>query len=361
MNIKGLVLATAMVLCISGASTASAQIEPPAEPFNVTLRVATFPGTWSEAIRSEVGEAMDQAGITLEFIGGNSSEFLARLVAARGQDAPFDVVEVGDDTYPEYRAGDFLEKINHANIPNLSQLDPSLYGEYIVSNWLSEPSVVYNAEKFAEAGIPVPERFSDLANPALAGRVIVPDITSYNAYFVVTALAYENGGSEENPEPGFEKLAEIQPHSAVSKSGSVAQLFQTGDAWAAIWGAHIGQRIAQAGINVSVVHPPINDGNVAIARGFLGIVKGSPHKDAAEYYINAVISKGVQVKFSTEYGMVPVNAEARVNARENAGMDQAGNPYLMLEDADVAQAWWPDYDKINKREWARQFQSALQQ
>ena len=42
-------------------------------------------------------------------------------------------------------------------------------------------------------------------------------------------------------------------------------------------------------------------------------------------------------------------------------MDQAGKPYLMLEDADVANAWWPDYDKVNKREWARQFQSALQQ
>lgn len=361
MKVKAMLLAAAAALSITAITPASAQIEPPEEPFNVTLRVATFPGTWPEAIRGEVGEAMEEAGITLEFIGGNSSEFLAKLVAARGQDAPFDVVEVGDDTYPEYRAGDFLEKIDHANIPNLSQLDPSLYGEYIVSNWLSEPSVVYNAEKFAEAGIPAPERFSDLANPALAGRVLVPDITSYNAYFVVTALAQENGGSEADPGPGFDMLAEMQPHSAVSKSGSVAQLFQTGDAWAAIWGAHIGQRIAQAGIDVSIVHPPIKGGNVAIARGFLGIVKGSPHKDAAEYYINAVLSKSVQVKFSTQYGMVPVNAEARVTARENAGMDKDGNPYLMLEDADVANAWWPDYDEINKREWARQFQRALQQ
>lgn len=359
MKIKIASLAAAMMLSASLASPATAQIMQPDEPFNVTLRVATFPGTWPEAIRGEVGEELEKAGITLEFIGGNSSEFLARLVAARGQEAPFDVVEVGDDTYPEYRAGDFLAKIDHSKIPNLAQLAPSLYGEYIVSNWLSEPSIVYNADKFAEANIPVPERFSDLANPALAGRVLLPDITSYNAYFVVTALANENGGSEENAQPGFDKLSEIEAHSAVSKSGSVAQLFQTGDVWAAIWGAHIGQRIAQAGINVSVVHP-IKDGNVAIARGFLGIVKGSPHKEAAEFYINAVLSKNVQVKFSTQYGMVPVNAEARVSARENAGRDSDGNPYLMLEDDDVAQAWWPDYDKIDKRAWARQFQSAIQ-
>lgn len=353
------ILAAALLSWMAPFSPASAQVDPPAEPFNVTLRVATFPGTWSEAIRTEVGEALTKAGITLEFVGGNSSEFLARLVTARGQEAPFDVVEVGDDTYPEYRAGDFLERLDHANIPNLALLDESLYDEYIVSNWLSEPGIVYNADKFAEANIPAPARYSDLAHPDLKGRVLLPDITSYNAYYVVTALAHENGGSEENPGPGFEMISKISPHSAVSKSGSVAQLFQTGDAWAAIWGAHIGQRIAQAGLNISVVHPSIKGGDVAIARGFLGVVKGSPHKEAAEYYINAVLSKGVQVRFSTEYGMVPVNSEARAQARADAGKDAAGNPYLKLEDAEVANAWWPDYDKVEKREWARQFQRAI--
>ncbi len=62
------------------------------------------------------------------------------------------MIEIGDDTYPDFRAGDFLEKIDHSKIPNLSKVDPSLYDEYIVSNWLSEPSVVYNADKFKEAG-----------------------------------------------------------------------------------------------------------------------------------------------------------------------------------------------------------------
>ena len=353
------ILIAVFVLCVSWTSSAFAQVAPPKEPFNVTLRVATFPGTWSEAIRSEVGSVLEEAGITLEFIGGNSSEFLARLVAARGQDAPFDVVEIGDDTYPEFLAGDFLTEIDHSKISNLAKLDPSLYNKYIVSNWLSEPGIVYNVDKFSEAGIPAPTQFSDLARPELAGRVLFPDITSYNAYFVVTALAHENSGSEENPAPGFEMIKKIAPHSAVSKSGSVAQLFQTGDVWAAIWGAHIGQRIADAGINVSVVHPSIKGGNVAIARGFLGVVKNSPNKEAAEYYINAVLSKGVQVKFSTQYGLVPVNSEARASAREKAALDKSGKPFLKLTDEDVAKAWWPDYDKINKREWARQFQSAI--
>jgi putative spermidine/putrescine transport system substrate-binding protein len=358
-TLKGLIAAVLLLAGLAVASPALAQIEPPAKPFDVTLRVATFPGTWTEAIRKEIGAALTKAGITLEFVGGNSSEFLAKLVTARGRSVPFDVIEIGDDTYPDFRSGDFLEKIDHSKIPNLSKVDSSLYDEYIVSNWLSEPGVVYNADKFKEAGIPAPKRFSDLANPALKGRVLFPDITSYNVYYLITALARENGGSEADPAAGFEMIKKIAPHSAVSKSGTVAQLFQTGEVWAAIWGAHIGQRIAQSGINISVVHPPVKDGKVAIARGFLGIAKGSPNKAAAEYYINAILTKGVQAQFSTEYGMVPVTTEARATARSDSGKDKSGVPFLKLDDDDVAKAWWPDYNVIDKRDWARRFQRAI--
>ena len=358
-TLEGLAAALVLLAGVAVAPSALAQIEPPAKPFDVTLRVATFPGTWTAAIRKEIGAALTKAGITLEFVGGNSSEFLAKLVTARGRSVPFDVIEIGDDTYPDFRAADFLEKIDHAKIPNLSKIDRSLYDEYIVSNWLSEPSIVYNADKFKEAGIPAPKRFSDLANPALKGRVLFPDITSYNVYYLVTALARENGGSEADPTAGFEMIKTISPHSAVSKSGTVAQLFQTGEVWAAIWGAHIGQRIAQSGINISVVHPPVKDGKVAIARGFLGVAKGSPNKAAAEYYINAILTKGVQAQFSTEYGMVPVTTEARAVARNDSGKDKSGSPFLILDDEVVAKAWWPDYNVIDKRDWARRFQRAL--
>jgi putative spermidine/putrescine transport system substrate-binding protein len=349
-----LVGATALLAICLMPDTAPAQ-----QRFDTTLRVATFTGTWPEAIRTELGEQMEAAGITLEFVGGNSSEFLARLVAARGQPAPFDVVEVGDDTYPDFRNGDFLAKLDHANIPSLSLLDPSLYDEYIVSNWLSQPSLVYNAEKFAEAGIAAPTRYSDLAAPELRGRVLLPDITSYNAYYLVTALAHENGGSELDPASGFEMIRKIQPHSAVATSGAVSQLFSTGEVWAALWGAHVGQRIAASDIPISVAHPEVKGKPVAIARGFLGVVAESPNKEAAEFYINAVLSQKVQVRFSTQYGMVPVTSDALETARGMAETDQAGNPFLKLEASDIANAWWPDYEVIDKREWAREFQRAL--
>jgi ABC-type Fe3+ transport system substrate-binding protein len=326
---------------------------------NVTLRVATFPGTWATLIRSQIGESLEAQGIKLEFIPGTSAQFLAKLVASKGQPAPFDVVEIADEDYADFRAGKFVTQLDLAKIPNVSHLGNSLYDDYHVANWLSEPSIVYNVDKFKEAGIPAPQRFSDLENPKLQHRVLVGDMGVYVSYYEITALAYENGGSEASPAAGFAALKAITPHSATSSIGTVAQLFQSGDIWAAIWPAHIAQRLAAAGLNVSVVHPQIKGKEVAIARGYVGVVANSPQADAAEYYINALLAPAVQTGFYKEGGLTPVNNDVLTEVAAVAVKDKAGVPFAKLLPGQVANAWWPDYRAINKRDWARQFDHAL--
>lgn len=349
----------ALWLGAAGLISPAAAQTPPKKFDDITLRVATFPGSWAERIRAEVAEQLAAEGIKLEFIPGTSAEFLAKLVAAKGQPAPFDVVEIADETYPDFRQGGFLEKLDLKKIPNTAKLDPSLYDDYRVANWLSEPSIVYNVDKFTAAGIPAPKRFSDLSDPRLKGRVLVADIASYIAYYEITALAVENGGDEKNPAPGFEALKKIAPHSATTAIGTVAQLFQSGDVWAAIWPAHIAQRLASDGINVSVVHPPIKGKTIALARGYVGLVTGSKLGDAAHVYIDAILQAKVQTRFHTESGLAPVNTDVLRTASSVAAKDRAGVPFSRLDPADIASAWWPDYQLINKRDWARQFQRAI--
>lgn len=346
-------LTLAIIACPALAQT-------PAKNFGgVTLRVATFPGPWAERIRAEVGQQLADAGIKLEFVAGTSAEFLAKLVAARGQPAPFDVVEIADETFPDFRQGDFLKKLDLSHIANTAKLDPALFDEYHVANWLSEPAIVYNVDKFAAAGVPAPQHYSDLADPRLAGRVLVADISVYIAYYEITALAYENGGSETNPAPGFAALKRIAPHSAVSSMPTAAQLVGTGEAWAAIWPAHLATRLAQNGQNVAVVHPQIRGKHPAIARGYVGVVASSDLQEAGEFYINAILAEKVQQRFHTESGLGPVNREVQKTAAAVAAKDRTGVPFSLLAPDDIANAWWPDYQVINKRDWAKQFQRAL--
>ncbi len=333
--------------------------QPLAPPEPVILRIATFPGTWVDTLRQQVGEELLKQGIKLEFVPGNSVNFLAKLVASKGQPAPFDLVEISEENYPEFIQGNFLKKLDLTRIPNLKYLNASLYDDTRVAYWISEPTIIYNVDKFKEAGIAPPKRFSDLADPRLKGRVLVPDISIYHAFYAITGLAYENGGSEKNPAPGFEALKRIAPYSAASGSSPVAQAFQSGDAWAAIWGAHGAVRLSQANLNISVSHPRIRDKRVAIARGYLGLTANSTQQDAAQKFLNAVLAIKPQTEFNAATGMVPVNNEVLKQTVATVPKDHSGSPLLLQTPDDIANAWWPDYAVINKREWTREYQRAI--
>ena len=353
MKFSSLVLGAAVALSL--VAPASAQ-----KKFNdVTITVATFGGPWIDRIKAELAAPLAEAGITMNFVAGTSTEFLAKLIAARGQAAPFDVVEIADETYGDFRTGEFLEKLTAANLPNLRFLDKSMYDEFKVANWASQPGIVYNVEKFAAAGVAPPAKFSDLANPALKGKVLLSDISGYAAYYQLTGLAYENGGSEKNPDPGFAMMKQINPHSFSTSVATTLQLFNGGDVWAAIVPVHLGIRMFDAGLPLSAVHPTINGRKGAIARGYLGVSKGSKQLAAAEHYINAMIDTGMQERLYTQAATIPVNRVTMEKVRGTVKLDKAGQPFLMMDPAIVAQMWSPDYAVIDKRDWARRWQRSI--
>ena len=120
-----------------------------------------------------------------------------------------DVVEVDDQTTPDLLKTDLLAKLDLSKVPNISELDKSMYDDHRVGYWQTEQAFVYNVDRFREAGMPPPKRYSDLANPKLAGRVVFPDIGHYSSTYALLSLAYENGGDEANTQPGFDVLAQF--------------------------------------------------------------------------------------------------------------------------------------------------------
>jgi len=347
-------LSSAAAAVAAGLAPRSSAAQP---KFNdVTVTIATLPGSWIDRIKLELTAPMTAAGIKMNFVGGNSADFLAKLIAARGQDAPFDVVEIAQELYPDFRAGDFLAKIDLSALPNLQHVEKSLYDEYHVADWSTQPAIVYNVDKLKAAGVEPPKRFSDLATPALKGRVLGSDITAYTSYFQIVGLAYENGGNEKSLEPGFEMMKKIAPHSYSTSVATTLQLFQSGDAWAAIIPAHLAIRMFDAGLNLSVVHPTINGRKGMLATGYLGVVKNSKVPAPAAAFINAMIDTGIQERLYNEAATIPVNRIALERARTRVKLDRAGTPFLIMDPAVVAQMWTPDYAALDKRAMTRRWQ-----
>jgi len=88
----GAAFAGSIVALAMGLWTPAAQGQ--AKPFEgVTLRVATFGGPWRDDLAKNLSPKIEALGGKVEFVIGSPQDNLAKLIAARGREAPFDVIE----------------------------------------------------------------------------------------------------------------------------------------------------------------------------------------------------------------------------------------------------------------------------
>ena len=355
----GLLLSAALALtgCGPGQPAATA---PKAATEPQTITVGILGASWTDRLSKAVQPDMDAAGVKVNYVAGGAEEWLPRLLAARGQQPPVDVVEVDDQTTPDLLKAGLLAKLDLSQIPNVSQLDKSMYDNDRVAYWAAEQAILYNVDKFRDAGIAPPTRYSDLANPKLAGRVVMPDVSYYASTYVLLAMAYENGGSETNPQPGFDVLARIRPHSYSISAASVVQLFQSGDVWASPYAAHIAVRLADAGLNMAVAHPPVQGHPVSLAHGYLALTRNGKNPQAAQRFINAVIAAKVQKKLYDDTAILPINTVALNQALADKDIGRIPRSQLeKLEPAVLAAGWVPNFERLDRRDFAQRWQQAV--
>ncbi|MEJ0085679.1 MAG: extracellular solute-binding protein [Pseudomonadota bacterium] len=301
---------------------------------------------------------MSARNITVRFVEANAQAAMARLIAARGGPPPFDLMELDDETYVALRRADYLERFDLTLIPRVQELVPGLHDEYRVPFWTNEPGLIYNAAKFRAEGIDPPQRLSDFANPRLARRVMLGDLGHYTGLYGLAALIHESGGDVSNPQPGFDALARISPHSYFTSAALIGQLFETGELWAAMSTDGAAQRFQKSGLEMGMVHLAAADERIMVARGYFGRPRGSHNPQAVEAFLNALISAEAQRTIGRETGMIPVNRDALRDARAD---QQAGKGYRfsILDEQALTHGYVPPYEQIDMRDWTQRFQSAV--
>lgn len=320
----------------------------------VTLRVATFGGGWDRAVHKYAGVKLEALGAKVEYVTAPPRDNLAKLIAAKGRPAPFDVVEMGDLTWVDtYEAG-FLQKIDLANVPNRKDLLPSQSDEWKVASWVTQEGIVYNAEKFAANGIPKPERYRDLLNPKLAGKLCLIDITQAGASQLIVGVSIDEGGSMTNIEPALKFVKDANPFQFWKVGAQAVTLMNSGDIWASTMHAGFAVQMRRAGLPVAFSHPKIGPTKRGLLKeGWLGVVKGTPAPRAAEYFINEYVSAETQFGLATERGVVPVNGQARAKLADDPLLKEL----FLLSDADVGNMVSVDFNVFNlddaTQRWAR--------
>ena len=321
-----------------------------------TLTVGTYGGSWKDRICEYICPKIEAEGGKVEFVTGNPRNLLSKLVAARGQEEqPFDVVEITDATWPVVLAADFVEKLDPANVPNVADLDPNLHDEYKAANWMTQEGFVVNLEKLAELGVERPTGFMDLLNPALKGKITIPDISVNTVLTSIAGFAAEKGGDEHNIDPGLELIKELDVFAFWTSGTQITQMMQSGDVVVAIAHAGWGVRLHDAGVPVGMVHPTVKDKVGLASRGYAGVVKGTRNKAAAEFYINELISEEMQEILHTRNGIVPTNSKVQVKYSGQPKLDSSGVPFLMLAPEQIANLYYMDMSAFDMKDWTRKW------
>lgn len=349
-------LRSAAAAVLAGAVTASFAAGASAQMFDgVTLTVGTFGGSWKDRICGYICPRFEAEGGKIEFVTGNPRILLSRVVQARGQEAPMDVMESAESIWPETKAAGLVTKLDLANIPNTAEMDAQMYDDFRVANWVTEEGFIFHIEKFKELGIPRPTKYEDLFHPELAGRISFPDINVNTVITAIAGFSVSGGGDENDIDPGLKKIKELGVHSFWNSGTQITQMFKAGDILVAIAHAGWGVRLHDAGVPVGMVHPAVKDKMGMASRGFATVVTGSKNQKAAEWYINELVSEGMQEILHTRNGIVPVNQKVQEKYSGSPKVDSSGAPFLLLSPQQIANLYYMDYSNFSMQEWTKKW------
>jgi putative spermidine/putrescine transport system substrate-binding protein len=283
------IAAAAMALAI-GSTAALAQ-----QRSDVTLRVASFAGPFGEALQKYAFDLFTRrTGIKVEVQFANPADFLAKMIASRGREAPFDIVCLDDDVTAAAIDAGVLQKLDPSIVTNLKHLYPDAVNKqgYGATLFFFSFGIAYNKDSLKKAGVPEPKSWNDLWDPRLAGRVSVPDIINIQGRDFVVQMARMNGGSEATPEIGIDKIAKIKAHSYYTASSTLQAQLESGDVWVAPWNNMRAASMADRRLPIGFVTP--SEGAIGNT-DTVNLVAGTRHPKEAQMLINDMLDPFAQL------------------------------------------------------------------
>jgi putative spermidine/putrescine transport system substrate-binding protein len=182
------------------------------------IRAVTWGGGYAEALEA-ITKGYTNYEVNWSLYQNASGEVLAKTKAA-WPNPPYDISENWDADFVQLYNEGWLEGVSEADIPNLANVPSSLKRFTYPDGKLYAIPISLGACYWAYRKDLVSFDFNEveqLLDPRLKGLVCLPNITKGTGLILVT-LAYANGGSENNVEPGWEFLKEL------AKSGNIGRV-----------------------------------------------------------------------------------------------------------------------------------------
>lgn len=332
---------------LAGASALAGAAALPAFAQGGAIKVGTWGGSWRDSLDKTIGEKIRAGGGTVDYVVDTPQGNLAKLVAARGQAAPFDNMESGLELVQLMAADRFIADLDYDKITNAKALPEYARAKNYVMSVASMDGIVYNHDKFKELGIEAPKRYSDLDNTKLASRVAWPDINHTQHWNAVAGLAYEAGANEADLTKGIPQLNKIKPAYYYSASTDLSTKMASGEIWAAPWHAGFVVRLRRNNVPLSISYTGFGSKRGALWPVLHHIVRGTQNEALAAKFLNTYLDPDVQLAHARGTGVLPINR----SALKKLGEDAENKNVLLLKDEEIDNLFVVDFSKVKLPEW----------
>jgi putative spermidine/putrescine transport system substrate-binding protein len=229
-----------------------------------------------------------------------STEIVAKVKAQKAS-PQIDVTIIEGGEQEAARTEGLWETLSEKDIPNITKVGKELKvkdNSGVAVNF-TPMGISYNASVIKSKGLPVPQSWNDLTKPEMKGNLTLTEISSNFGRSALIMLAYANGGSEKNMDPGFEKLKTIAGYMPTFAK-SAAQLQQNLQNQTSVYTAWtMARSIVQkdAGVDLEFVIP--KEG-ANLVPNVATIVKDAKNPSAAKLFIDFLLTDEVQTLYGTK-------------------------------------------------------------
>lgn len=275
----------------------------------------SYAGPSQEPHRFYLVEPFERArqGMKVRLVPDEAGEYVARVQAAltAGRPSPVDLAPNGEPPHLRLIGLGILERTNTDLVPNLKHVHQAFVEKsqgYGVPATYSLIGIAYNSKKVTK----VPTSWKDLWDPAYKGKVGLTSMTSNLGLGFLVATAKVHGGDENNLDPAWQALKQLQPFVIAPNPTALAQLFEREEIVVApLWSTDAAV-LASKGLPIKFVKP--QPGAIAIV-SFLSIIRGSQYTQLAHELLNGVLSVEYQTKAAGKpYFFGPTNVKVVVPA-----------------------------------------------
>ncbi|MBI4279357.1 MAG: extracellular solute-binding protein [Armatimonadetes bacterium] len=243
----------------------------------------------------------------MELAVGLAKDWLANMLAAGVDRAPYDVVITNEIWASEERRKGFFATLLPDKVPNLKDVHPAarIKGDAGVLVIIQPVGIAYRTDLVQKP----PASWKDLWKPEYKGKLGLYTITNTAGATFLMVAAKVWAGDAKKVDVAFSKIKELKPFRQTDFSGNMEALLTQGEVHIGILDVPAVPRLSRQGVKLAYVIP--REGMFMFEQD-ANVTRASKNKEAAYAFINYLLSPAVQLKWSRKFFLTPVNTKVQV-------------------------------------------------